>query len=161
MELLLSALTIMHENKEFIALVAGFVGTYLTIRRQTKVFQTYVAMEFFKRYSIISEQMPDNLRLAKYQEPGAVLTDADWASITRSMIQYLNLCSEEFALHSPGRVPQEIWKIWVSGIRENFEARLWREAWQKVRREYESFTPFVQFMETTIAEAEAAEAKRK
>jgi hypothetical protein len=37
------------------AIVGGFIGTFITIRRQTQVFQTYVALEFFRRYADIFE----------------------------------------------------------------------------------------------------------
>jgi len=105
--------------------VAGFIGTFITLRRQTQVFQT-VALEFFRRYADISKGMPGQLRLAKYGADDSPIPDEEWRQITRSMIEYLNLCSEEFALWKQGRVPGEIWELWKGGLRENFEAEIWR-----------------------------------
>lgn len=81
-------------NKELLAIVAGFASTLLTIRRQTQVLQTQVALEFFKRYAEVTNAMPDSLRLAKYYSPKAQLSDEEWGQITRCMISYGNLCSE-------------------------------------------------------------------
>ena len=75
------------------------------------------------------------------------------------MIEYGNLCSEEFALHKEGRIPNEIWKIWRQGIKGNFETSVWREAWRLVAVEYQSYRSFYAFMETVIKEAEVAEAQ--
>jgi hypothetical protein len=58
------------------------------------------------------------------------------------MIEYGNLCSEEFALYKEGRIPNEIWKIWRQGIKENFETAIWREAWHLVAVEYQSYRSF-------------------
>lgn len=153
--------TFIRDNKEFVAVVAGFVGTYFTIRRQTRVFQTYVALEFFKRYAEISNGMPDKLRLAKYESTQAPASDNEWKQIMRCMIQYGNLCSEEFALWRLGRVPKEVWGIWASGIKENFETALWREAWQRVEREYQSYVEFAAFMNGMVAAGKAAEDRQK
>ena len=109
---------LLRQNKEFIGIVVGFLGTVVTIRRQTRVLQTHVALDFFKRYADITDRMPDPLRLAKYKAPEPEVDANDWQKITRSMIQYGNLCSEGFALWQLGRVPKEIWEIWSAGIRE-------------------------------------------
>ena len=61
-----SIIQLVLSNLQMLAIIAGFVGTFLTIRRQTRVFQTYVALQFFRRYAEISKAMPDRLRLAKY-----------------------------------------------------------------------------------------------
>lgn len=148
-------------NKELLAVVVGFASTLLTIRRQTQVLQTQVALEFFKRYADVTAAMPDSLRLAKYYSPKVELSDAEWGQITRCMISYGNLCSEEFALWEKGRIPKDIWKLWVSGMNENFEAPLWRLAWKKVIREYGSYEDFVKFMEKRLQDGEANERRRK
>jgi len=140
-------------NKELLAIVAGFIGTLLSIRRQTGVLQTQVALEFFRRYSEITKEMPDRLRLAKYQDASADIGPEERSAILRSMIQYANLCSEEFALWEKRRIPKDIWSLWTDGITENFEAPLWRSAWLEVSREYESYAKFSEFMRSTMERA--------
>jgi hypothetical protein len=135
-------------------------GTLLTLRRHTRVFQTYVALEFFRRYADISKAMPDRLRFAKYGADTSPVSDEEWRHITRSMIEYGNLCSEEFALWEQGRIPTDIWQVWKDAIRENFETEIWRATWAEVSREYESFKPFMSFMKKLLVEAEQVAKKR-
>jgi hypothetical protein len=101
------------------------VAALITARRYLKIYQTHVSMDFFRRYAEISQRMPDRLRLSKIRSkslrlPVEVQPD-EWPAIARSMIEYGNLCSEEFALHKEGRIPNEIWKIWRQGIKENLK----------------------------------------
>jgi hypothetical protein len=140
-------------NKEFLAIVVGFVGTVFTIRQQTSVMQTQVALEFFRRHSEITDRMPDRLRLAKYATGVDPVSEKERRAILRSMIQYCNLCSEEFALHAQKRVPDDVWRIWINGIQENFQTSIWRELWSEVSREYVSYVPFFEFMNEVVARA--------
>jgi hypothetical protein len=140
-------------NKEFWAIIVGFLGTVFTIRQQTSVMQTQVALEFFRRYADIMNQMPDRLRLAKYGGDIGNIGAEERGQMLRSMIQYGNLCSEEYALYTQGRVPRDIWRIWVDGIAENFESPIWRLLWADVAIEYRSYEPFAKFMDEVIAHA--------
>jgi hypothetical protein len=156
------------ENKDALVIAGTIIGafltmlgTLLTLRRQTRVFQTYVALEFFRRYADISKAMPDRLRFAKYGENPSPIPDEERRQIARSMIEYGNLCSEEFALWQQGRIPADIWEIWKDAIRENFEAKLWRATWAEVSREYASFEPFMRFMKVLLLEAEHIDVKKQ
>ena len=149
------------DHLQLLAIIAGFVGTFLTIRRQTRVFQTYVALEFFRRYAEISKAMPDRLRLAKYASDTSPMSDEEQRSIIRSMIEYVNLCSEEFALWEQGRIPAEIWEIWTNGIAEHFETEIWRAAWAEVSPAYDSYKPFMRFMKLLVEKAERTAAKKQ
>jgi hypothetical protein len=161
------AISFILDNKEALGIVAtGFgafltmLGTIMTLRRNTRVLQTHVALEFFRRYADISKSMPDRLRFAKYEKSTSPPPDEEWRQIARSMIEYGNLCSEEFALWRQGRIPADIWEVWKDAIRENFEAQIWRDTWAEVSREYASFEPFMDFMKKLLLEAEQ-EATRK
>src|SRR5262249_18330025 len=156
-----AAIDFVLNHLQLLAIVVGFIGTFVTIRRQTQVFQTYVALEFFRRYADISKGMPDRLRFAKYATDTSPIPNEEWRRITRSMIEYLNLCSEEFALWKRGRVPSDIWELWKSGLRENFEAELWRTAWNEVFREYTTHEPFMRFMKKLVREAERNADKKR
>ena len=145
--------------------VGTITAALLTARRYLQLYQTHVSMDFFRRYAEISQRMPDRLRLSKVKDPKVmlppVISPDEWHSIARSMIEYLNLCSEEFALHSQGRIPEEIWDTWTDGIKENFETEIWRDAWRLVAVEYVSYRKFYAFMEKLIQEAALRDPTRK
>src|SRR5262245_11019111 len=134
------------------------LGTLMTMRRQALALQTQVALEFFRRYADISKTMPDRLRFAKYEEDNSPLSDEDRRKLRRSMIEYGNLCSEEFALWQKGRIPDDIWEVWQDGISENFETAIWRSTWAEVSREFESFVAFMKFMKELLLKAEIGRA---
>ena len=143
--------------------IGTITAALITANRYLEIYQTHVSMEFFRRYAELSQRMPDRLRLSKIKNPSVTpskeVGPEEWPAIARSMIEYGNLCSEEFALQKEGRIPNEIWKIWREGIKENFETEIWRKAWQFVAVEYQSYSSFFAFMEAVIREAEASEAK--
>lgn len=88
--------------------VGTFSAAWITANRYLKLYQTHVSTDFFRRYAEISQRMPDQLRLAKVRRdvPCEVRED-DWARIDRAMIDYINLCSEEYALRKEKRIPNE------------------------------------------------------
>lgn len=144
----------------FIAL-GTVTAAFVTARRYLDIYQTHVSMDFFRRFEEMSLRMPDRLRFSKLRnpllaQPGEVGRH-EWPAIARFMIEYGNLCSEEFALRQQGRLQADIWKIWREVMKENFETAIWREAWYLVAVEYVSYREFYAFMETIIAEAIAAE----
>lgn len=103
--------------------------------------------------------MPDRMRLSKISNPLIAYSpdvgQEEWPAIARSMLEYANLCSEEFALNKKKRIPPDIWDIWFAGIRENFETKLWRDAWRLVRIEYTTHLAFCNWMDEIITKAEA------
>lgn len=139
--------------------VGTFSAALITANRYLRLYQTHVSMEFFRRYADISQRMPDQLRLAKVRrDVTCEVREDDWARIDRAMIDYINLCSEEYALRKEKRIPDEIWKIWCNGIRENFETPIWREAWTRVQIEYRSYEDFCNFMSNIMKTAAATSA---
>jgi hypothetical protein len=144
--------------------IGTIAAAVITARRYLSIYQTHVAMEFFRRYAEISQRMPDRLRLSKLSSAAlalpATIDNQEMALIARSMIEYGNLCCEEFALQAQGRIPTEIWETWKEGIAENFETAVWRDAWKLVAVEYRSYETFSAFMDRLIMDAEAIETAR-
>lgn len=151
-------------HKEILSVISSCIvalGTVaaalMTAARYLDIYRTHVAMDFFRRYSEISLRMPDRLRLSKLRDslfalPPAIQPD-EWRAIARFMIEYGNLCSEEFELYKQKRIPTAIWKMWRTGIKENFESPVWREAWRMIAVEYVNYRDFFEFMEEIMAEA--------
>lgn len=47
------------------------------------------------------------------------------------IIDYLNLCSEEFLWRSRNRIPSKVWKAWKAGIKENLKIEQVKEIYIK------------------------------
>jgi hypothetical protein len=104
----------LNEDLNFEAFVASLVGAftgYLGILRQTidddKVFRE-LFITFNSRYSDETNDLLNSLRI----ENGKLLEDSDKLLI----IDYFNLCSEEYLWFLKGRIPFNVWKAWEAGI---------------------------------------------
>jgi hypothetical protein len=47
------------------------------------------------------------------------------------IIDYLNLCSEEFLWRIKNRIPSEVWKAWKAGIKENLKIEQVKEIYSE------------------------------
>jgi hypothetical protein len=113
-----------------LAVAIGLAGSVWGLWQQRRVLQTYVALDFFKRYEAWNEDAPYALDERTCLDD---LDDQTRDEVLHSVLRYANLCSEEFSLYKAGRVPRDIWEIWDYGIRQNFQKPIWREAWTEKR----------------------------
>jgi hypothetical protein len=114
--------------------------------------QTYVALDFFKRYEAWNEDAPYALDERTRLDD---LDDQTRNEVLHSVVRYANLCSEEFALYKARRVPRDIWEIWDYGIRQNFQKPIWREAWAEKRKEYDSYRVYQEYVDKIVGEQTA------
>ena len=107
-------LIFINEKIEFDAFVASLGGTltaYFGILRQTidddKVFRE-LFISFNSRYSDETNDLLNKLRI----DNNYSLSEKDQLMI----IDYFNLCSEEYLWYMKGRIPVKVWKAWEAGI---------------------------------------------
>lgn len=150
-------------NWDMIAAVAqilGFAGVIWGLLQNRSALQTQIAMDFYRRFETISARMRHELRLAAYNDvTWSRLDDASRTAVLRAMIDYLNLCSEEYALFQEGRLPQDTWRVSKAEIVRNFRNSLWQDAWRYVSNEYSSHPGFRKFMEQVVAIGERGRLK--
>ena len=68
--------------------------------------------------------------------------------LSRSVLRYLNLCSEEFYLYKRGYLAREIWEIWRAELERMLRAPLFRREWQTLRSEFIDYPEFRTYVET-------------
>ncbi|MGD9667846.1 MAG: hypothetical protein AB7U75_02200 [Hyphomicrobiaceae bacterium] len=126
--------------------VLGFGGVIYGFYKQRQTLQTNVALDFFRRYDEITQALPEEIRGLSPEASMADLSPEHRHIFMNFMRRYLNLCSEEFALRSMGRIQGDIWKIWSDEIEAAFARKAWREAWGKLRGEFASYPKFETFI---------------
>ena len=132
--------------------VFGFGGVVWGLVENRRALQTQVAMEFYRRFAEISARMPNEFRLMAYgAKTYADLPEATRVEGVRSMIDYLNLSSEEFSLYTKGRLPTDTWEVTAAELQRNFTRSLWRDVWGQVRDEYTSHKAFLAYMDNLIS----------
>jgi hypothetical protein len=89
--------------------LAAFVAGICQYRRSVniKIFRTYAD----KYNEIITAEKYDKWQAALAGEKD------DWAELTPTMIEYLNLIWEEFFLHKIGIMPWNLWRLWLPEIK--------------------------------------------
>ena len=134
--------------------VAG-VGLWITLRgiRDQLWLQTF--QEYTRRYSEIVRDLPSDSR-----RPGSDFSLDNLDAEARGRVlnaarAYLNLTSEEFFLHRRGRIDDETWKIWKTGIVTTIRLPWLRVAWQELEVEYSYFEDYSRFVNECLAEPPA------
>ena len=132
-----------------LAQVVGFVGIVWALYLNWRALQTHVAMDFYRRFADIVVRMPTELRLAGYNGQRFIgLSEEKKTAVALSLIEYVNLCSEEFALYRSGRLASDAWSVTSAEIQRNFTSPLWRDVWTHIRREYESTKEFADYIDS-------------
>ena len=96
---------------------------------ETKVFND-LFREYNERYATLSSE------LAKIQDrpQSEELNDAE----RTTLIEYFNLCGEEYLMYSKGYIFPEVWRAWENGIGEYFQHNRIRPFWMR-EKESESY----------------------
>lgn len=132
--------------------LVALAGLWITLRgiRDQLWLQTFA--EYTRRYSEIVRELPSESR-----RPGSAfsldaLNPDERGRVLNAARAYLNLTSEEFFLHSRGRIDDETWRIWKTGIAQTVRLPWLRLAWQELEIEYSYFEKYCRFIAECLAE---------
>jgi hypothetical protein len=136
--------------------IVAIVAIVVTLRglRDQLWLQTF--SKYTRRYGEIVRELPSEAR-----RPGAQFVFDDLPADEQGRVlniarAYLNLCSEEYFLHSRGRIDDETWSIWRAGMVEVLRAPWSQTTLTMLKSEYR-FLEFCDFLDDCITEADAVE----
>ncbi len=121
-----------------------------TYRRQMNA---QLFLEYTRRYEQIMESYPQNALGVRIHSD--VHLPEESAALTRGVLRYLNLCSEEFYLWKSGYLSTRIWAIWERELQRTLASQLYRREWQKVACEFEAYPEFCGYVRASQNEASA------
>lgn len=104
------------------------------------------------RYLDVLEALPPSATLGTHSSV-ADASPQDQAAMLVVMRRYMNLCSEEYYLHSRRRIDKSTWGVWLDGMRRTMGVPAFREAWRVVGEEYAYFPSFHGFMTAIVRDA--------
>jgi hypothetical protein len=55
----------------------------------------------------------------------------DEQDVTNLIIDYFNMCSEEYLWYKKGLISKDIWNAWLSGFKSNLKIKVVKEIWDK------------------------------
>jgi hypothetical protein len=137
--------------------VAALAGTtvtaaalYVTIRGMRDQLWLHTFSEYTRRYAEVVRDLPSDSRRPNSSFDIHALADEERDRVLNSARAYLNLTSEEFFLHSRGRIDDETWSIWRTGIEQTVRLPWARGAWAELEPEYEYVPEFSAFVKRCL-----------
>ena len=118
--------------------IVGAVGFALAVQRQKleelKLFKE-LFIEFNQRYDELNNELADiPPEFKKVEEEKR-----------KKIVDYFNLCAEEYLWRSRGHIPDEVWSAWKRGMKQYFDKEPFKELWEgdQGAENYYGFSPDV------------------
>ncbi len=125
------------DSQIFLGSVAALISIYLGMLRY-QVDADRVFQELFVTFNARYDGM--NEKLQKLDQNGSIPDRT-------AVVEYLNLCSEEYLWYRRGRVGNRVWKAWMKGIEEKLQnehiRRIAREELEQAGDSYYGFLNYI------------------
>ena len=132
-----------------VSLVVAAGGLFFGIRVYRRQMNAQLFLEYTSRYELIMSSFPAEARSARLDLSGHPPEQSE--DLTTAVLRYLNLCSEEFYLWKRKYLARDIWNIWESELQKTLQSKLLLREWESLRREFESYPEFVEYVERAQA----------
>jgi hypothetical protein len=138
---------------EVMAVIVAAIAILVALHGIKQQLWLTIFSEYTSRYSEIMEDLPFEVR-----DPNAYFDLGSVPVIERDRIlaaarKYINLCSEELYLHTKGKIDDETWSIWHTGIRDTMRTPCFTKAWELLRPEYEFYPALMEMMDRLVEDA--------
>lgn len=125
-------------------LIAG-VGVYFGIRVYRRQMNAQLFLAFTERHAKVAQRLP------RHEERNAATKTPEDPSktseITSAILDYLNLCSEEYYLWQGRFLSTAIWEIWEAELIRTLRTPLFLREWKGLKAEFVSYPKFVEYVE--------------
>lgn len=140
----------------FGAAIAGLITIYISFQQQTiandAIFRE-LFISFNSRYSNKLNDLLNKLRI----EPSLYLDTEQKLLI----IDYFNLCSEEYLWYTKGRIPSKVWNAWLEGIKVNLSIKKVYDLFEEETDTKEKKVSYYGFAEYIVRELEKSTTNRR
>lgn len=106
------------------SIVAAVLGFCYFVQQQ-KLAETSLFKDLFTEFNRRYDTLND--RLAQIAAPGAQMDPAD----RQTMVDYFNLCAEEYLFFSEGYIHRAAWRSWCAGMLWYFDREPFRSVWSE------------------------------
>lgn len=104
------------------AAIAGTLGFYYFVQQQ-KLAETQLFHNLFTAFNERYDKLND--RLAKIANQSESLSESDRDLI----VDYFNLCAEEYLFYKEGYIIQDVWRSWCRGILWYLQRHAFDDVW--------------------------------
>lgn len=123
------AIVVLLGREESISTFATIVGTLLSAAyflQKQKLEETRLFREIFKECNARYDLMNEELELIAHKDP-KILNPAEHGKV----IDYLNLCGEEYLYYKLGYIEPSVWYAWQNGMKSIVSAPSIRAIWDQ------------------------------
>lgn len=134
-----------------LSIVVGIITFFWGVKSYNRQMNTQVFLTYTQRFEQIMESFPKDawvvrLDLDKLPEPSPELS--------KSVLKYLNLCSEEYYLLQENLLAKKIWKIWEDELKRTLASPLFVREWKTLAQEFECYREFRRYLESIQKQAD-------
>lgn len=127
-----------------LSILVGAVGVFWGIHIYRRQMNAQLFLAYTQRYAEVMRGFSEDSRDHRIAADG--VPPAESPELTASVLEYLNLCSEEFYLWKRGYLSADIWRIWEGELVRTLQSPLYRREWMKLRPEFGSYSEFASFV---------------
>ncbi|MES9898529.1 MAG: hypothetical protein ABW148_05845 [Sedimenticola sp.] len=139
-----------------IAAIIAIIVTVKSLRTSIEQFneqlQLSVFTDYTKRYQEIMLNLPESINKEDFDfdklDEGNEKTIKE--KTLRYMRAYFDLCSEEYFLHGQGKIGDNTWREWKSGIEYAFSKTAFIAGWGIISLDTSYYPDFVRFVEEVM-----------
>lgn len=126
------------ENWAVIVPLAAVAVSLIYFLLSQRLEETRLFKDLFSEFNLRYDALNATLQNAKHHPPEERLP----AEIHEALVDYFNLCAEEYIFYKLGYIRQEVWQAWLKGMRYYYEDGRIRELWDRELKQdsYYGFT---------------------
>lgn len=137
----------------FVSALAAFFAILAAIWTYKRQMNAQVFLEYTARYENVMASFPTDGLRARLDLDGQPPEASE--QLTLAALRYLNLCSEEFYLWRRGYLAKDIWLIWEAELKRTLRSPLFLREWKSLRREFQSYPEFLEYVDAAQREGTA------
>ena len=127
-------------------LIAG-LGVYFGIDTYNRQMNAQMFLAYTERYTKVAQRLPRDSESRDAASASGSEDPTRARELTTAVMDYLNLCSEEFYLQKDGFLSKRIWKIWEAELIRTLRKPLFLREWKRLKAEFVSYPDFVKYVE--------------
>lgn len=139
-----------HLEKVYLAVIAAIITLYIGLLRvkvEQDKFEQSLFEHFNGRYNSKLDDLLNKVSHDNNESSGPNELDKEDKKI---IINYLNLCAEEFYWYKRGRIPRSIWDAWIAGIKQKVKYNVVKRVIKEEMEKNETKKSYYDFLDHLI-----------
>lgn len=112
------------------AIIVSLVGVAISLIyfvQSQRLEETRLFKELFSEFNLRYDKLNGTLQDVERYPPEQCLTNEE----TKALVDYFNLCAEEYLFYKLGYIREEAWRAWLKGMRHYYKFNRIRELWDR------------------------------